>query len=77
MLYNIRMTTQELYDLIQDNPGISESEVRKVMNQPELFYDPDVGDELDKLLADCDAEGLYLTEDANDCLYVLSKEDIE
>lgn len=77
MLYNIRMTTQELYDLIQDNPGISEAEVRKVMHQPELFYDPDVGDDLDKLLADCDAEGLLLTEDANDCLWVLSKEDIE
>ena len=70
MLYNIDMTPHELYRLIEDNPGISEAEIRKIMNQPELFYDQSTGDELDKLLADCDAMSLWLSEDEFDRLYV-------
>ena len=65
------MTPQELYELIEDNPGISEAEIRKIMAQPELFRDENTGDELDKLLADCDAMSLWLSEDEFDRLYVV------
>ena len=64
------MTAEELYQLIEDNPGISENEIRNRLRQPGLFYDDEIGDELDKLLADCDKKGLVLTEDENDCLWI-------
>lgn len=69
MSYNDYMTPEELYELIEDNPGISEDEIRQIMRQPELFYDDKTGDELDKLLADCERLGLNLIEDG-DCLWI-------
>lgn len=68
------MTPEELYELIEDNPGISENEIRNRMRQPGLFYDDEIGDELDKLLADCEKKGLMLTEDGNDCLWIDEKD---
>lgn len=71
------MTAEELYQLIEDNPGISENEIRNRMRQPGLFYDDEIGDELDKLLADCEKKGLMLTEDGNDCLWIDEKDLIQ
>jgi len=71
------MTPEELYELIEDNPGISENEIRKRMRQPGLFYDDNTGDELDKLLSDCEKKGLRLTEDGNDCLWIDEKDLIQ